>query len=260
MADTPSPNWKKDFPNLDDVITPDDIDTKGDKKSKYAADYVNHMKVSQLLRLHAPGWQFETRPFVDPDGIEHDCWKAPNGTAYIKGFFRAPTGSGFMNTPDMPQAVMGFKNESVAFDKVSARDFTDTERRCQCTAAARFFGLAYQLWAKVDIENPMRPTDGSTQAPPKPPKPPFIPPAQSIADTSDAAGELQDMRGIVSAALLGIYKQDNTVHTKWVEALKAKFPTIGAKSPKVEVLNMEQLLFSQDFITNYKIVKPATQK
>ena len=260
MADTPSPNWKKDFPNLDDVITPDDIDTKGDKKSKYTADYVNHMKVSQLLRLHAPGWQFETRPFVDHDGIEHDCWKAPNGTAYIKGFFRAPTGSGFMNTPDMPQAVMGFKNESVAFDKVSARDFTDTERRCQCTAAARFFGLAYQLWAKVDIENPMRPTDGSTQAPPKPPKPPFIPPAQSIADTSDAAGELQDMRGIVSAALLGIYKQDNTVHTKWVEALKAKFPTIGAKSPKVEVLNMEQLLFSQDFITNYKIVKPATQK
>ena len=91
-------------------------------------------------------------------------------------------------------------------------------------------------------------------------KPAVIPPAQSIADTSDAAGELQDMRGIVSAALLGIYKEDNTVHTKWVAALKAKFSTIGAKSPKVEVLNMEQLLFSKDFITNYKIVKPAPQK
>ena len=88
-------------------------------------------------------------------------------------------------------------------------------------------------------------------------KPAAIPPAQSTADTSDAAGELQDMRGMVSAALLGIYKQDNTVHTKWVKALKAKFSTIGAQSPKVEVLNMEQLLFSNDFITNYKIVNPA---
>ena len=258
MADTPFPDWKK-YPDCDNVITSADIDTKGG--GKFAADYVNHMKVSQLLRLHAPGWQFETRPFVDPDGIEHDCWKAPNGTAYIKGFFRAPTGSGFMNTPDMPQAVMDNRNQSILFDKVSARDFTDTERRCQRTAAARFFGLAWQLWAKVDIENPMRPTDGSTQAPPKPPtKPPANPPAQSIADTSDAAGELQDMRGLVSSALLGIFQQDSSVHPKWVSALKGKFPTIGAKAPRVEVLNMEQLLFSTDFIANYKIEIPAPKK
>ena len=258
MADTPFPDWEK-YPDCDDVITPDDIDTKGG--GKFAADYVNHMKVSQLLRKHAVGWQFETRPFVDPDGIEHDCWKAPNGTAYIKGFFRAPTGSGFMNTPDMPQAVMDNRNQSILFDKVSARDFTDTERRCQCTAAARFFGLAYQLWAKVEIENPMRPSDGSTQAPPKPPtKPPTNPPAQSNADTSDKAGELQDMRGVVSAALLGIFKKDESVHPKWVSALKGKFPTIGAKSPRVEVLNMEQLLFSTDFISSYKIEKQAPKK
>ena len=54
MADPPIPNWEN-FPNLDDVITKADIDTKGG--GKFAADYVNHMKVSQLLRLHAPGWQ-----------------------------------------------------------------------------------------------------------------------------------------------------------------------------------------------------------
>ena len=259
MADPPIPNWDN-FPNLDDIIKPEDIDTKGDKNSKYAADYVNHMKVSQLMRLHAPGWQFETRPFVDPDGIEHDCWKAPNGTAYIKGFFRAPTGSGFMNTPDMPQAVMGFKNESIAFDKVSARDFTDTERRCQCTAAARFFGLAYQLWAKVEIENPMRPAaDNLEKLVAKPAK---HAPTQSAPkpDLSAKAGELQDMRGLVNAALLGIFEKDRSVHPKWVEALKGKFPKIGATSPKVEVLNMEQLLFSKDFISNYKIETPAPKK
>ena len=250
MADTPFPDWEK-YPDCDDVITPDDIDTKGG--GKFAADYVNHMKVSQLLRKHAVGWQFETRPFVDPDGIEHDCWKAPNGTAYIKGFFRAPTGSGFMNTPDMPQAVMDNRNQSILFDKVSARDFTDTERRCQCTAAARFFGLAYQLWAKVEIENPMRPSDGSTQAPPKPPtKPPTNPPAQSNADTSDKAGVLQDLRGTVAAAMQGVYKEKPAIAADWVTALKKQFPKLGADRPQIKALNKDQLVFTQEFIYSYK--------
>ena len=247
MADPPIPNWK-DFPSLDDVITKADIDTKGG--GKFAADYVNHMKVSQLLRKHAPGWQFETRPFVDHDGIEHDCWKAPNGSAYVKGFFRAPTGSGFMNTPDMPQAVMDNRNQSITFDKVSARDFTDTERRCQCTAAARFFGLAYQLWAKVEIENPHR-SDEQPTAKAKV-NSPAQPQSTAKPDLSEAAGELHDLRGQVSAAFAGVYKEDKDVHPKWVEALKTKFPKLGADQPKIQALNKDQLVFSQQFIYEYK--------
>ena len=247
MADPPTPNWDN-FPNLDDVITKADIDTKGG--GKFAADYVNHMKVSQLLRLHAPGWQFETRPFVDPDGIEHDCWKAPNGTAYVKGFFRAPTGSGFKDTPDMPQAVMDNRNQSIAFDNVSARDFTDTERRCQCTAAARHFGLAYQLWAKVEIENPMRPAE----APPKKPsaKPAVVPPAQPNADTSDKAAELEALRGVVTAAMSAVYKSKPKIADDWTAAFKKQFPKHGADQPKIQALNKEQLVFSHEFIDNYK--------
>jgi hypothetical protein len=243
MADTPFPNWDN-YPNLDDVITKADIDTKGG--GKFAADYVNHMKVSQLLRKHAPGWQFETRPFVDHDGIEHDCWKAPNGSAYVKGFFRAPTGSGFKDTPDMPQAVMDNRNQSIPFDKVSARDFTDTERRCQCTAAARHFGLAYQLWAKVEIENPHRGDEKPSPAV----KP--NPPAQQQAKATPANGELQDLRGQVSAAMGKVYETNPKIAADWAAAFKKQFPKHGADQPKIQALNKEQLIFSQEFIYAYE--------
>lgn len=165
MSDTTTyPDWDN-YPCLDNVITKDDVSTKGG--GKFAADYVNHMKTSQLLRLHARGWDFELKTFIDADGIENDCWRAPDGTAYVKGFFRAPAGSGFMDTPAMSQAVMDNRNNPIPWEQVSSRDVTDTERRCMCTAAARHFGLAWQLWAKVAIEDPMDESTRPAKAPAK---------------------------------------------------------------------------------------------
>ena len=82
MTNTIYPDWAA-YPCLDDVLTKEDVSTKGG--GKFAADYVNHMKTSQLLRKHARGWDFELKTFIDADGVEHDCWRAPDGTAYVKG-------------------------------------------------------------------------------------------------------------------------------------------------------------------------------
>ena len=160
MAETPhagsdqhNPDWKQ-FPNLDGVITSKDVDAKGSEKFK--AEYINWCKAAQLLRTHAKGWQFVLRTTFDVNGHETDVFRAPNGTGYLKGFFRAPIGSGFPDTPDFPQAIMDNRNQPKQWDHITARDVTDTHRRCMCTAAAAQFGLAWQLWAKVDIENPMR--------------------------------------------------------------------------------------------------------
>ena len=79
---------------------------------KFAATYVNHMKVSQLLRKHAPGWQFELRTTTDENARETHVFRAPDGSGYVVGFFRAPTGSGFLDTPDMVHAVMDNNNAS----------------------------------------------------------------------------------------------------------------------------------------------------
>ena len=144
------------MPNLGDVITSDDILVKG--TGKYSAKYVNWARVAHLLHDHASGWQFEVVP--SPDGTH--VWKAPDDTAYVVGRFRGPNGE---ITPDFPQAVMDNKKAAVKHDKITARLFTDTHRRCMATAACAQFGLAWQLWAKEEIEDPFRDDDSAPAAP-----------------------------------------------------------------------------------------------
>ena len=138
------------FPNLGDVITTDDVSQKG--TGSYKADYVNWCRTMHLLHVFAPGWQFA---LATAPGGGH-VWKAPNGSGYVVGYFINSEGK---TTPHFPQAVMGYKNDSVPFEKIHARDVTDTHRRCLCTAAAAHFGLAWQLWAREEVEDPMRPDE-----------------------------------------------------------------------------------------------------
>ena len=149
------------MPNLGDVITTDDILVKG--TGKYSAKYVNWARVAHLLHEHASGWQFEVVP--TPDGSH--VWKAPDETAYVVGRFRGPDGE---ITPDFPQAVMDHKKAAVKYDKVTARLFTDTHRRCMATSACAQFGLAWQLWAKEEVEDPYRDDDSAPAAPVEKPK------------------------------------------------------------------------------------------
>jgi hypothetical protein len=120
-----------------------------------------------LLHVHAPGWQFA---LATAPGGGH-VWKAPNGTGYVVGYFINSEGK---TTPHFPQAVMGFKNDAVAFEKIHARDVTDTHRRCLCTAAAAHFGLAWQLWAREEVEDPMRPEESQPAAKTKPAAAPAV--------------------------------------------------------------------------------------
>ena len=138
-----------DFPQLGGVISSDDISTKG--SGSYAADYVNWAKIAHLLHVHAPGWQFQLS--AAPDGGH--VWRAPDGTGYVVGFFA----NGEQMSPEFPQACMDNRNNPIPFERITARTLTDTHRRCLCTAAAFTFGLGYELWARVEVENPMRDDD-----------------------------------------------------------------------------------------------------
>ena len=132
------------FPNLGNVITTDDVSQKG--TGSYKADYVNWCRTMHLLHEHAPGFQFHLAHYVDSGHV----WKAPNGTAYVVGYFTGPDGQ---RTPDFPQAVMDNRNKAIPLEKITARDITDTQRRGMCMAAAMTFGLAYELWAKMPLES-----------------------------------------------------------------------------------------------------------
>lgn len=131
-----------EFPNLAGVATADLVETIG--TGKFSAAYINWSRTMHLLRQHAPGWLPEAVPA--PDG--YVLHQAPVG-AYLLIRFR----NGDTVTPSVPQAVMDARNAAIPIDKITARDITDTHRRGVCMAAAMLFGLAYELWAKMPLEN-----------------------------------------------------------------------------------------------------------
>jgi len=160
------------IPNLAGVITKADIDTKG--SGSYAASYVNWAKVAHLLHEHAPGWEFHLKPTTDGSLI----WQAPDSTAYVIGYFTGPEDQA---TADFPFPAMDNRNNPIAFDKISARTLSDTHRRALCAAAAFSLGLAYELWAKEEVEDPHREEKASAPAAPANPMPVVVTPADTPA-------------------------------------------------------------------------------
>ena len=69
------------LPNLAGVIKTTDIY----KKMKF--DYVAWAKTAQILREHAPGWQFCLDKSTSEEGISSYIFQAPDGTGFLMGYF-----------------------------------------------------------------------------------------------------------------------------------------------------------------------------
>jgi hypothetical protein len=132
-----------EFPQLAGIATPELVDSIG--SGSYSASYINWSRTMNLLRTHAPGWVPDV--VLRDDGVM--LHKAPVG-GYLLIRFVHQDGT---KTPSVPQAVMDNRNNSIPYQNITARDITDTHRRGICLAAAMMFGLAYELWAKVKLED-----------------------------------------------------------------------------------------------------------
>ena len=132
-----------ELPNLAGVASKDLVEKIG--TGSYAAAYINWSRTMNLLRTHAPGWMVDYEPTADGKLLH----EAPIG-GYLMIRFKHIDGT---VTPALPQAVMDNRNKAIPLDKITARDITDTQRRGMCMAAAMTFGLAYELWAKMPMEN-----------------------------------------------------------------------------------------------------------
>ena len=175
---------------------------------KYSASYINWSRTMNLLHEHAPGWMVDYVPNAE-GGLLH---KAPEGGYLLIGF-RHIDGT---TTPALPQAVMDNRNKSISYDKISARDITDTQRRGMCMAAAMTFGLAYELWAKMPLESGY----GSSEAPAEAPK--AAPAAKSTEAAKPEATEATFReaaleKGVHTVAIDAICKKLNG---KWEAGLK----------------------------------------
>jgi hypothetical protein len=132
------------IPNLAGIATKDLVETIGG--GSFKASYINWARTFNLLHEHAPGWCLEI--MTAPDGGQ--VFRAPGNGGYLMLRFVHLDGTVL---PEVPQAIMDTRNQPIAFDKISARDVTDTHRRGGCMAAAMTFGLAHELWAKMPLES-----------------------------------------------------------------------------------------------------------
>lgn len=190
------------FPNLAGIATDDLVESIG--SNSFKASYINWSRTMHLLRTHAPGWLPELVQ-AESGSIIH---RAPVG-AFLLIRFVSVDGKA---TPPVPQAIMDQRNAAVPFEKVTARDVTDTHRRGVCMAAALTFGLAYELWAKIPLESGY-----AEQAEPEPQRKEVAAgrPLDGVWDMLDAdqqagirklAGEVQGLESEAAHALIERHK------------------------------------------------------
>lgn len=197
-----------DFPNLAGVATKDLVEKIG--SGKFSAAYINWSRTLNLLRTHAPGWTASCITAED-GGLLH---RAPVG-AYLLIQFVHVDGT---ETPAVPQAVMDHRNNAIPYEKITARDVTDTQRRGTCLAASFIFGLAYELWAKMPLESGYQ----SEEAPAAAPKAaPTATQAQAPSAAAAKGSEAGKSTGGTSEATFREAALEKGVHTVAIDALVA---------------------------------------
>ena len=222
------------IPNLAGVATKDLVEKIG--AGSFSAAYINWSRTMNLLRQHAPNWLVDYVPSKDGSLLH----QAPVGAYLLIRFQNMETG---FSTPALPQAVMDHKNKSIPFDRITSRDITDTQRRGMCMAAAMHFGLAYELWAKIALENGYQESAPAASAAPvapvAAPKTPTTTTEPSTSETyyttsEDAFREAALTKGLTTHAINGLLdiidgdfaKGITTVNKKTaeqVEGLNQKF-------------------------------------
>ena len=210
------------LPNLAGVIKTTDIY----KKMKF--DYVAWAKTAQILREHAPGWQFCLDKSTSEEGISSYIFQAPDGTGFLMGYFEnIDTG---IKTALFPFAITDNANRPIPLDKISSVHFQNSHRRCLCACACFTFGLAYELWAQIEIDEakqtPPPPKIGTANTPTKP--------NQELAPVSEKAKTdppiSREARTLLLEQLASLDKSNPDKMKELVESFRNKF---GIKDAKI---------------------------
>ena len=210
------------LPNLAGVIKTSDLY----KKMKF--DYVHWAKTAQLLREHAPGWQFFLRPSNPNGDIFSYVHVAPDNTGFLMGYFEhIETGK---QTSSNVFAITDNANRPIPLEKISCNSIQNSHRRCLCACACKDFGLAYELWAQIEIDEakqtPPPPKVGTSETPTKP--------NQELAPVSEKAITdppiSKEAKALLLEQLQSIHESNPDKMKELVESFRNKF---GIKDTKI---------------------------
>ena len=210
------------LPNLAGVIKTSDLY----KKMKF--DYVPWAKTAQLLREHAPGWQFFLRPNNPNGDIFSYVHVAPDNTGFLMGYFEHIE-TGRQTSPNV-FAITDNANRPIPLEKISCNSIQNSHRRCLCACACKDFGLAYELWAQIEIDEakqtPPPPKIGTADTPTKP--------NQKLAPVSEKAKTdppiSREARTLLLEQLASLDKSNPDKMKELVESFRNKF---GIKDAKI---------------------------
>jgi len=201
-----------ELPNLAGIATKDLVESIG--TGKFKASYINWSRTMNLLRTHAPGWMVDYEKtdegYDNPSTLLH---RAPVG-GFLMIRFRHIDGT---VTPSLPQAVMDHRNNAIPYEKITARDISDTQRRGMCMAAAMTFGLAYELWAKMPLESGYSAPESAPESAPKAQAAPAAPAATKAAPVAASGGTSEATEETFREAALA-----KGVHTVAIDAICVK--------------------------------------
>lgn len=226
-----------EIPNLAGVIDAKDVHTKG---GGFAAKYMAWAKIAQLLHEHAPGWQFHLKI----NQASGHVWNAPDGTGYLVCCFTNPAGE---TTADFLFPVMDNRNNPIPLEKITARALTDSHRRALCATAAFTFSLAYELWAKEEIEETEKPKREWRKSPKTQTSPEL-----SKTEPSPELSKKPD-RKLIDQIVVLIQSQfkEEIQRINWI-ATKATEWKLEGDGPKLEQMDNDQLKICLEELKNIK--------
>jgi hypothetical protein len=155
---------------------------------------------------------------------------------------------------------MDNRNNAIPFEKISARDLADSHRRGVCSAAAAFFSLGYELWARDEVaaNSPEKvetqPEIQLQQEAPKPAakkkgRPPEPPKESSATPTVDTDGQIAKCMELIQQRL------DRTQQVAWIADKATKWNLDGDGS-KLKQMTFDQLQACIDELS----AKPALKQ
>ena len=220
------------LPNLAGVIKTTDIY----KKMKF--DYVAWAKTAQILREHAPGWQFCLDKSISEEGISSYIFQAPDGSGFLMGYFEHIDTN--IKTTLFPFAITDNANKPLS--KISSVNFQNSHRRCLCACACFTFGLAYELWAQIEIDEAKQvtpePKKGISRTPTKPKQEPE--PVESIDDKNYGKPIAQPALEAVVQKIMSLSEKYPKKKDEVLNKYKSQFGITSEKIGPADIRTAEQ--------------------
>ena len=117
---------------------------KGETEKKGRFDYAAWAVICNKLNNENERWQPGIR--FNPDGLPyHICGNTAAVLIYFKEY---ETGK---ETPDWFYPITNNQNKPIPLDHLTCWDVNNAHKRGLCSAAAGFFSLGYELWAKEEL-------------------------------------------------------------------------------------------------------------